>query len=128
MAEEVELPARLLPREGIAAESIARNGKIILVKSLEEAVEISNLIAPEHLEICTENPFALMDGVKHAGSVFLGQYCPEALGDYLAGPNHTLPTRGYSTAFPVQFQWMISLRKRNFCIIPVKPWRKYSRR
>lgn len=94
VAQEVERQLHLLPRESIAAESIARNGKIILTESLEEAVELANLIAPEHLEICTENPFAWMDRIRHAGSVFLGQYCPEALGDYLAGPNHTLPTGG----------------------------------
>ena len=61
---------------------------------MEQAIEISNAIAPEHLELCVDDPFAYLDKVRHAGSVFMGRYCPEALGDYLAGPNHTLPTSG----------------------------------
>ncbi len=94
VVQEVERQLKFLPRQNIAAESIAHNGKIILVQTLEEAAEIANAIAPEHLELCTESPLSLMGLIKHAGSVFLGQYCPEALGDYLAGPNHTLPTNG----------------------------------
>ena len=65
-----------------------------MTDSLERAAEISNELAPEHLELCTDDPFTLLPMIKHAGSVFMGRYCPEALGDYLAGPNHTLPTSG----------------------------------
>ncbi len=81
-------------RKDIARASIDNNGKIILVESIEEAIAMSNDIAPEHLEICVDNPFDYLDRVKHAGSIFLGKHCPEALGDYFAGPNHTLPTNG----------------------------------
>ncbi|MBQ9544998.1 MAG: histidinol dehydrogenase [Clostridia bacterium] len=94
VSEEIEKQLSLLERKDIARESIDKNGRIIITKTLEEAVEISNLIAPEHLELAVEEPFALLDRVKNAGSVFLGRYCPEALGDYFAGPNHTLPTSG----------------------------------
>ena len=83
-----------LPRQEIATHSIDNNGAIIVADTLETAAAISNEIAPEHLEICTEEPFALLPLIKHAGSVFLGHYAPEALGDYFAGPNHTLPTSG----------------------------------
>ncbi len=91
---ELEVQIPLLPRQEIARTSIDNNGKIIIVETLEEAVKISNIIAPEHLEISTDDPFALLNGVKNAGSVFLGRNVPEALGDYFAGPNHTLPTSG----------------------------------
>ena len=77
-----------------ARTSIDTNGKIIVAPDLSKAIEISNKIAPEHLELCVEKPFDYLDKVKHAGSVFMGHYCPEALGDYYAGPNHTLPTSG----------------------------------
>ena len=93
-ADEVERQLEALPRREIAGESINNNGKIIIVESIKEAIEISNEIAPEHLEICTEKPFDLLGEIKNAGSVFLGNNCPEALGDYFAGPNHTLPTSG----------------------------------
>ena len=89
---EKQIP--MLNRSEIARKSIDDNGKIIVVDSLEKAVDVSNEIAPEHLELAVENPFELFKNVKHAGSVFLGRYCPEALGDYFAGPNHTLPTSG----------------------------------
>ena len=89
---EVQIPQ--LSRADIARESIDTNGKIILADSMKQAVEISNLIAPEHLEICVDDPFALLNSVKNAGSIFLGKNVPEALGDYFAGPNHTLPTSG----------------------------------
>ena len=92
--EEVEKQLKLLPRQEIARASIDNNGKIIVADSLDQGVKIANLIAPEHLEICVDEPFALLGKVKNAGSVFLGRSCPEALGDYLAGPNHTLPTMG----------------------------------
>ncbi|MBQ2253173.1 MAG: histidinol dehydrogenase, partial [Clostridia bacterium] len=91
---EVERQLALLSREEIARASVDANGKIILVDSVAQAVEVSNAIAPEHLELCVAEPMALLDSVKHAGSIFLGHYCPEALGDYFAGPNHTLPTSG----------------------------------
>ena len=83
-----------LPRRDIAGYSIDNNGAIIVTDTLEMAAAISNQIAPEHLEVCTNEPFALLPLIKHAGSLFLGHYAPEALGDYFAGPNHTLPTSG----------------------------------
>ncbi len=89
---ESQLPA--LARREIARASIDNNGKIIVAPDLKKAVDIANDIAPEHLELSVENPFDYLPLVKNAGSVFLGRYCPEALGDYLAGPNHTLPTGG----------------------------------
>ena len=89
---EKQLPA--LPREAIARESVERFGKIIVAEDLRAAIDIANEIAPEHLELCVDQPFDYLDSIRHAGSVFLGRYCPEALGDYLAGPNHTLPTQG----------------------------------
>ena len=91
---EVERQVKLLPRCEIASASIDSNGKIILVDTLEQALEVANEIAPEHLELCVAEPFAWLDRVTNAGSVFLGHNAPEALGDYLAGPNHTLPTGG----------------------------------
>ena len=83
-----------MPRAGIAGKSIEDNGRIALVKDLSEAVALSNAIAPEHLELCVNDPFQLLGAVRNAGSVFLGRNAPEALGDYWAGPNHTLPTGG----------------------------------
>jgi histidinol dehydrogenase len=83
-----------LPRCEIARKSIDDNGKIIVADDLLQAIEISNEIAPEHLELCVDNPFEYLDKIQHAGSIFMGKYCPEALGDYFAGPNHTLPTSG----------------------------------
>ena len=94
VADELELQLNALPREGIARASIESNGKIIVASSIDQAIEISDRIAPEHLEVCVDNPFDYLDKIKNAGSVFLGRNCPEALGDYLAGPNHTLPTSG----------------------------------
>lgn len=94
VAEELEKQLALLPREEIARASIDNNGVIIVCDDLHKAVEISNELAPEHLEICTDNPFDYLDEIVNAGSVFLGRYCCESLGDYLAGPNHTLPTSG----------------------------------
>lgn len=94
VSEQLEVQLAVLPREEIARTSIDTNGKIIIVESILKAIEISNMIAPEHLEICVDNPFDYLDKVKNAGSVFLGKNCPEALGDYFAGPNHTLPTSG----------------------------------
>ena len=94
VSEELERQIPLLSRAEIARTSIDNNGKIIIVKDIETAVNASNEIAPEHLELCMDNPFDYLDKVKHAGSIFMGRYCPEALGDYFAGPNHTLPTSG----------------------------------
>ncbi len=91
---ELERQVALLPREEIARTSIDNNGKIIIVEDLKQGIEISNEIAPEHLEICVDEPFKYLDMVKHAGSIFLGKMCPEALGDYFSGTNHTLPTNG----------------------------------
>ena len=91
---EVEKQVKLLPREEIARVSIDNNGKIIVANSLDQGIEIANLIAPEHLEICVDEPFAYLPRIESAGSVFLGRNVPEALGDYWAGPNHTLPTSG----------------------------------
>lgn len=89
---EKQIPA--LSRADIARTSIDENGKIIVADSLAAAIEITNEIAPEHLELCVDNPFDYLDAIRHAGSIFLGKNCPEALGDYMAGPNHTLPTSG----------------------------------
>ena len=94
VSAELERQIPLLPRKEIARTSIDKNGKIIVTDDLKQAIEVSNEIAPEHLELSVENPFDYLDLVKNAGSVFLGKYCPEALGDYFAGPNHTLPTGG----------------------------------
>ncbi len=91
---EIEVQLARLPREEIARASIESNGKIIVTKDISEAIEVANLIAPEHIELCLDNPFDVLDKVKNAGSIFMGRYCPEALGDYLSGANHTLPTNG----------------------------------
>lgn len=93
--DELEKQIPLLPRAEIARTSIDRNGKIIIAENnLMLAIEIANEIAPEHLELCVDAPFDYLDKIKHAGSIFMGKSCPEALGDYFAGPNHTLPTSG----------------------------------
>lgn len=94
VSAELERQIPLLPREEIARTSIDNNGKIIVADDLLKAIDIANEIAPEHLELCMDNPFDYLDKIKHAGSIFMGKYCPEALGDYFAGPNHTLPTSG----------------------------------
>lgn len=90
--KEVAQQTAQLPRKAIIEQSIAKNGKIILVENLERALVVANEIAPEHLELAVADPFAWLDQVENAGSVFLGHNTPEVLGDYLAGPNHTLPT------------------------------------
>ena len=94
VAEEIEEQLKKLPRESIARASIENNGKIIITSSIDEAIEISNEIAPEHLELCVDKPFEYLDKITNAGSIFLGRNCPEPLGDYFAGTNHTLPTSG----------------------------------
>ncbi|MBQ7288505.1 MAG: histidinol dehydrogenase [Clostridia bacterium] len=94
VSAEIERQIPLLERADIARESIDVNGKIIVAEDLRAVIEIANEIAPEHLELCVDNPFDYLDGIRHAGSIFMGRNCPEALGDYFAGPNHTLPTSG----------------------------------
>ena len=94
VSAELERQIPLLERAEIARASIDDNGKIIVADTLEKAIEIANEIAPEHLELCVDEPFDYLDSIRHAGSIFMGRNCPEALGDYFAGPNHTLPTSG----------------------------------
>ena len=94
VSDQLEIQIPMLQRAEIARTSIDNNGKIIITSSINEAVEVANSIAPEHLEICVDEPFMYLDKIKNAGSIFMGKYCPEALGDYMAGPNHTLPTSG----------------------------------
>ena len=91
---ELEIQIPQLERSNIARASIDNNGKIIVADDLMQAIEIANEIAPEHLELCVDDPFDYLDSIRHAGSIFMGRNCPEALGDYFAGPNHTLPTSG----------------------------------
>ncbi len=94
VSDEIERQLKELPREEIARTSIDTNGKIIVADNISDVIAVSNEIAPEHLELCVDNPFDYLDKIKNAGSIFMGRYCPEALGDYFAGPNHTLPTSG----------------------------------
>ena len=94
VAAEIERQLAELPRREIAQRSIEDNGRVIVTESLDDAVEIANALAPEHLEVYTSDPFALLPRLVNAGSIFLGGYTPEPVGDYFAGPNHTLPTSG----------------------------------
>ncbi len=94
VSREIELQIEGLERRGIAREAIDKNGAIIIVRSINDAVSIANEIAPEHLEICVDEPFEMMTKIRNAGSIFIGRNSPEALGDYYAGPNHVLPTMG----------------------------------
>jgi histidinol dehydrogenase len=91
-----ELSRRIkeLPRREMAKSAIKDYGAVVIVKDLENAARVSNLLAPEHLELCVNDPWSLMPLIRNAGSIFLGHFTPEALGDYIAGPNHTLPTSG----------------------------------
>ncbi len=101
---EIEIQIEALPRKEIARASVDNNGKIIVADDIKVVIDIANEIAPEHLELCVDNPFDYLDAIKHAGSIFMGKNCPEALGDYFAGPNHTLPTSGtakFSSALSV---------------------------
>ena len=105
VAKELEAQLAVLPRQETARASLERSGKIILVKDIPEAVGITNALAPEHLELCVDEPFAYLGQVKNAGSIFLGRSCPEAVGDYFGGTNHTLPTYGtarFSSALSVE--------------------------
>jgi histidinol dehydrogenase len=92
--QELERQLSSLKRRNVAAESLNRRGAILIVKNLDQAMQLVNRIAPEHLELLVSRPFSLIKGVRHAGAVFLGSYTPEAIGDYMAGPNHILPTAG----------------------------------
>ena len=94
VSAELEVQISMLSRAEIARVSIDNNGKIIITESIDEAIFVANGLAPEHLELCFDEPFNYLDKIKNAGSIFMGRYCPEALGDYFAGPNHTLPTSG----------------------------------
>ncbi|RQD71899.1 MAG: histidinol dehydrogenase [Tindallia sp. MSAO_Bac2] len=92
--QKLEKQLKRLDRESIARKSLEDYGGIWVVDSLEEAAALSNRMAPEHLELCVEKPFELLEKIRHAGAIFMGHYSPEPLGDYLAGPNHVLPTGG----------------------------------
>src|SRR5699024_2830627 len=97
LQQEVIEQTKDLERKEIVDQSLADHGRIILVDSLTEAFELVNEIAPEHLQLMVKNPWDMMQKVKNAGAIFLGNHSPEALGDYVAGPNHTLPTNGTAT-------------------------------
>lgn len=119
--EEVESQLKKLERAEIASKSVEDYGAIVITNTIEEAIEISNTIAPEHLEVCTKEPFSLLDDLKNAGAIFLGNYSPEPLGDYYAGSNHTLPTSGTARFFSplgvydfVKRQSVISYSKKAF--------------
>ena len=94
VAKALEVQLKTLPRQKIARASIENKGKIIITSTIDEAIDIANKLAPEHLELCVDEPFAYLNRIRNAGSIFLGRYCPEPLGDYFAGTNHTLPTGG----------------------------------
>ncbi len=117
VSRELEKQIPLLPRAAIARKSIDDNGKIIVAQSISQAIAIANEIAPEHLELCLDEPFAYLDEVKHAGSVFLGRYCAEVVGDYFAGPNHTLPTSG-TARFSSPLSVDDFVKKTQFCYYP----------
>ncbi len=117
VSAELEKQIPLLPRAEIARKSIDDNGKIIVAENLLSAIDVANEIAPEHLELCVDNPFDYLDKVRHAGSVFLGRYCPEAVGDYFAGPNHTLPTSG-TARFSSPLSVDDFVKKTQFCYYP----------
>ena len=104
VSAELERQITLLPRADIARASIDNNGKIIIARDMAEGVDIANEIAPEHLEVCVDDPFSLLNSIRNAGSIFLGKNVPEALGDYFAGPNHTLPTLGTARFFQPAFR------------------------
>lgn len=97
--DELIKQAAQLDRQNIIEKSLANYGAIIITEDLQEAADLSNLIAPEHLELCVEKPFELMNSIENAGAIFLGHFAPEPLGDYMAGPNHVLPTSGTARFF-----------------------------
>ena len=96
---ELEKQTAVLERKEIIEKSLANYGAIILVNNFDEACELSNAVAPEHMEVCTSEPFALLPKIQNAGAIFLGHFTPEPLGDYMAGPNHVLPTGGTARFF-----------------------------
>ena len=103
--QELDRQCMSLPRSQIAARSLMDWGAVVVTPNMDVAVALANRIAPEHLEVCTRDPWAILPQIRHAGAVFLGQHCPEAVGDYFAGPNHVLPTNGtarFSSALSVQ--------------------------
>ncbi|MBQ7336975.1 MAG: histidinol dehydrogenase [Clostridia bacterium] len=114
VAEQIEVQLASLPRAEIARISIENNGKIIVTDDLDASIDVANELAPEHLELCVEEPLRLLDKVRNAGSVFLGHNCPEPLGDYLAGPNHTLPTGG-TAKFSSPLSVDDFVKKTQFC-------------
>ena len=114
---ELEVQLASLPRREIAAASLEANGRIVVADSLDAAVEAANAIAPEHLELCVDDPFALLGRIRNAGCVFLGRHVPEALGDYFAGPNHTLPTSG-TARFSSPLSVDDFVKKSNFLYYP----------
>lgn len=120
VSEQLRLQLQRLPRREIAEASLQANGKIIVVEDIARAVDIANRIAPEHLELCVDDPFALLGAVKNAGSVFLGKNCPEALGDYFAGTNHVRP-RAARRGSSARCRWTILSKNINTLIIPKKP-------
>ena len=122
---EIEKQLQGLEREQIARASIEDNGKIILAANLKRGMEIANAVAPEHLEICVDNPFDYLDLVKNAGSVFLGRSCPEPLGDYLGGTNHTLPTTG-TARFGSPLSVDDFIKKIQFTYYPAEAFRKLA--
>ncbi|WP_291636678.1 histidinol dehydrogenase [Clostridium sp.] len=99
VASELELQIRGMSRREIISESLEKYGVILIVTNIKEAIDLANKIAPEHLEVMIKNPFDYLGDIKNAGSIFLGQYSPEPLGDYIAGPNHVLPTSGTARFF-----------------------------
>jgi histidinol dehydrogenase len=123
VSEELERQIPLLSRSEIARHSIDNQGKIIVTSSIDEAIEISNEIAPEHLEICVDDPFKYLDKIENAGSIFLGKYTPEPLGDYFAGPNHTLPTSG-SAKFSSPLSVDDFVKKSSFIYYPEEKLRE----
>lgn len=123
VAEEIEKQLAVLPRREIARASVEGQGKIIVCDDLSTAIDISNRIAPEHLELCVDEPIQWLDRVRHAGSVFLGRDCPEVLGDYFAGTNHTLPTSG-SARFASPLSVDSFVKKTQFTFYAPEAFRK----
>ena len=122
---EIETQLAALERREIARASIEDNGKIIVAADLSRGIEIANAVAPEHLEICVDNPFDYLDAVKNAGSVFLGRSCPEPLGDYLGGTNHTLPTTG-TARFGSPLSVDDFIKKIQYTYYPAEAFRKLA--
>lgn len=122
---EIETQLASLERRDIARASIEDNGKIIVASDLARGIEIANAVAPEHLEICVDNPFDYLDAVKNAGSVFLGRNCPEPLGDYLGGTNHTLPTTG-TARFGSPLSVDDFIKKIQYTYYPAEAFRKLA--